>query len=257
MIEANNHLKKEIEAAAQLLSSSRSAVALTGAGFSTPSGIPDFRSPQSGLWETHNPMEVANIDAFRQAPQNFYEWIRPLVQITSQAKPNPAHLALAQLEEMGKLSAVITQNIDGLHTKAGSQTVYEVHGHVREVECLTCGHHEAAEPFMLKLAADGSMPTCPSCAAIMKPKVILFGELLPFEIMTMAQNASETADLMIVAGSSLEVAPVSQLPWAAKRHQARLIIINFDPTPADQLADIIIRGDVAEVFPAIISAMQN
>ena len=144
MLEPPRTFEAEIQQAAKLLSQSRYAVALTGAGISTPSGIPDFRSADSGLWEKHNPMEVANISAFRRKPEDFYDWIRPLVSITKDAKPNPAHTALAKLEEKGILKAVITQNIDGLHTEAGSKNVYEVHGHTREVECLSCGRTEAA-----------------------------------------------------------------------------------------------------------------
>ncbi len=247
-----NQDDSEILAAATLLQQSNRAVALTGAGISTPSGIPDFRSPSSGLWEKHNPMVVANISSFRQKPEDFYDWIRPLVKITAEAEPNPAHTALAKLEAMGHLNSIITQNIDGLHTKAGSKTVYEVHGHSREVECLQCGRVDPADGYMQALVETGALPVCAACDAVVKPKVILFGELLPFDIMQNAQLATERADVMIVAGSSLEVAPVSELPWIAKRNRAKLIIINFDPTPADSFADVIIRDDVAKVIPAIV-----
>ena len=253
MLEPPRTFEAEIQQAAQLLSQSRHAVALTGAGISTPSGIPDFRSPDSGLWEKHNPMAVANISAFQRRPEDFYDWIRPLVSITNDAKANPAHTALADLEKKGILKAVITQNIDGLHTEAGSKNVYEVHGHTREVECLSCGRTEAAAPHMDRLAADGSMPTCAACGAIFKPKVILFGELLPTKIMNAAHLASHQADVMLVAGSSLEVAPVSELPWLAHRNHARIIVVNFQPTYIDHLADVIIRDNVAKVLPAIVS----
>ncbi len=249
----NNQYDADILKAATLLQQSTSAVALTGAGLSTPSGIPDFRSPDSGLWEKHNPLVVATISAFQRKPEDFYDWIRPLVKITADAKPNPAHTALVTLEKMGHLSAVITQNIDGLHTKAGSNTVYEVHGHSREVECLSCGRVDPADRFMAALVDTGALPRCVACQSVVKPKVILFGELLPFEIMQNAQAATEQADVMIVAGSSLEVAPVSELPWIAKRNQTKLIVINYDPTPADSFADVIIRDDVAKVIPAIVS----
>ncbi|MEM7348182.1 MAG: NAD-dependent deacylase [Chloroflexota bacterium] len=257
MLESPTHHKAEIQRAGELLKQSHYAVALTGAGISTPSGIPDFRSAASGLWEKHDPTVVANISAFRRKPQDFYDWIRPLVKITNDAQPNPAHTALAELEKIGPLQAVVTQNIDGLHTAAGSDKVYEVHGHVREVECLNCGRVEDAAPYLAKLAADGVIPTCAACDKVIKPKVILFGELLPLDVMNAAQVATRKADVMIVAGSSLEVAPVSELPWLAHQNNARLIIVNFQPTPVDHLADIIIRDDVAKVLPAIVSYFKS
>ena len=253
MLESPHTFESEIRQAAQLLAQSRYAVALTGAGISTPSGIPDFRSADSGLWEKHNPMTVATLSAFHHRPEDFYEWVRPLVSITNDAIPNPAHTALADLEKKGILKAVITQNIDGLHTEAGSKNVYEVHGHTREVECLSCGRTEEAAPHMARLAADGSMPICVACGAVIKPKVILFGELLPAAVINGAHQASQRADVMLIAGSSLEVAPVSELPWLAHRNQARLIVINFQPTPIDHLADVIIRDDVAKILPLIVS----
>ncbi|MEM9774500.1 MAG: NAD-dependent deacylase, partial [Chloroflexota bacterium] len=244
----------EIEHAAQLLTNSQFTVALTGAGISTPSGIPDFRSPASGLWDKHNPMEVAHISAFKQRPEDFYDWIRPLVKITNQAEPNPAHNALAQLEQNGPLRAIITQNIDGLHTRAGSETVYEVHGHTKDVECLACGYSEPAEQHMIQLSEKGQVPMCKMCDRVMKPKVVLFGELLPRQVMASAEHAVTQADVMIIAGSSLEVAPVSELPWRAHAGGAKLIIINYQPTYADSMADVIIRDDVASALPAIYSA---
>lgn len=254
---AHGDYTAEIEHAAQLLTHSKFTVALTGAGVSTPSGIPDFRSPTSGLWDKHNPMEVAHISAFKQKPEDFYDWIRPLVKITNQAKPNPAHNTLAQLEKNGPLHAIITQNIDGLHTRAGSENVYEVHGHTRDVECLNCGRSESANKHMVLLSETGQVPMCASCNSVMKPKVILFGELLPWQILERAEHAVQQADVMIIAGSSLEVAPVSQLPWRAHAGGTKLIIINYQPTYADPMADVIIRDDVATVLPAIYSAFSR
>ncbi|MEM8857463.1 MAG: NAD-dependent deacylase [Chloroflexota bacterium] len=257
MIQNSTNFQKEIERAAELLSNCTFAVALTGAGISTPSGIPDFRSPASGLWEKHNPMEVANIGAFRRRPEDFYDWIRPLVKITSEAKPNPAHLALARLEQGGPLQGIITQNIDGLHTDAGSKSVYEVHGHTRELECLSCSHEEPAQSHMTKLAATGDIPYCSKCRQVMKPKVILFGELLPWQIMADAEYAAAQAEVMIVAGSSLEVAPVSELPRRSHQNGTKLIIINYQPTHVDHLADVVIREDVAKALPAIYTEFKK
>jgi len=241
-----------IKEAALLISQARSTVALTGAGISTPSGIPDFRSPESGMWDNVNPMEVASIQGFQRDPGAFYGWVRPLVTITAEAEPNPAHLALAQLERIGKLDAIITQNIDILHSKAGSKTIYEVHGHLRDLACLHCGVEQPAAEAMMRLAQTGEMPICIACEAIVKPKVILFGELLPAAVLNSAERSTLRADLFIVIGSSLEVAPVNSLPRMAKQRGAKLIIINFGETHMDPAADIIIRGDVAHVLPDIV-----
>jgi NAD-dependent deacetylase len=233
-----------------LISQSRRAVALTGAGMSTPSGIPDFRSPDSGLWNTVNPMTVASIMAFRQNPQDFYDWVRPLVDIMFSAKPNPAHVALAHLEAAGKLSSVITQNIDGLHQAAGSKVVYEVHGHMRETTCMRCYDMHPADVVLKQFMADTRVPKC-HCGGVLKPNVILFGEQLPMQALLGARAETEQCDLLIVAGSSLEVAPVSELPEQALAHGARLIIINHQPTFIDRRADVVIHDDVAKVLPIL------
>lgn len=243
-----------IRQAADLIDDSSRVVALTGAGISTPSGIPDYRSPRSGLWEqAEDMMEVASIYAFRHRPQAFYDWLRPLLEIIMAARPNPAHLALAQLEAAGHLTAVITQNIDLLHDKAGSRSVYEVHGHLREVVCPACHYIIPAEPVLNEFMATGKIPRCRRCHHIMKPNVVLFGELLPLQIMKAAQLSARTCDLLIVVGSSLEVAPAGDLPELAKEHGAKLIIVNYGPTHLDHKADLLIREDVAAVLPRIVA----
>ena len=168
-----------IRTAAQLIRSAHYAVALTGAGISTASGIPDFRSRQSGLWEKDNPAEIASIFGFKRHPQIFYNWIRPLAGLLTEAQPNEAHLALARLETAGYIKAIITQNIDMLLTKAGSRTVYEIHGHLRTATCIECYTEYDAEPIIRKLLEDGEIPLCPQCHGILKPNVILYGEQLP------------------------------------------------------------------------------
>ncbi len=243
-------LDQQIQLAAELIRQSKSVVALTGAGISTPSGIPDFRSPGSGLWNQVNPMDVASILAFRRRPQDFYEWVRPLSELVLNAKPNAAHYALARLEAAGKLSAVITQNIDGLHQAANSQTVYEVHGHIREVTCIRCYKIQDARPVMEKFLQDGEIPRC-TCGGVLKPNVILFGEQLPVQTLFQARAAAAAADLMLVAGSSLEVAPIADLPYEAVRHGTRLVIVNFQKTYMDSRADVVIHRDVTEVLPRI------
>ena len=241
-----------IDRAIELLGEARHVVALTGAGISTPSGIPDYRSPKSGLWETAaDMMEVASIYGFRHHPQTFYDWLRPLLQVIRSAQPNPAHYALAQLEAAGRLKAVITQNIDLLHGRAGSRSLYEVHGHLREIVCPACHHLLPAEPALDEFMTSGKIPRCTRCHHIMKPNVVLFGELLPWKTMKDAQLQARTADLMLVAGSSLEVAPAGDLPEIALEHGARLIIINFLDTHLDSQADVIIRADVAQVLPRL------
>lgn len=245
-------LNQQIEQAATLIRQARHIVAMTGAGISTPSGIPDFRSPDSGLWDQADPLAVASIFAFRQNPQNFYNWIRPLARRLLEAKPNPAHYALTTLEEAGKLQAIITQNIDDLHFKAGSKTVYELHGNIREVTCIRCYEVQQAAGIFEKFVTDGQIPRH-RCGGVLKPNVILFGEQLPVREFVSAQMAVTEADLMLVAGSSLEVAPASDLPELALANKARLIIINKQPTFLDRQASLVIHADVAEVLPHIIA----
>ncbi len=246
-----DELNLKIEQAANLLRQAENIVAMTGAGISTPSGIPDFRSPDSGLWEKTDPLTVASIFAFRQSPEQFYNWIHPLAGKLLDAQPNPAHYALAALENEGKLHAVITQNIDDLHGKAGSQTIYELHGNLREVTCIQCYETQDSTEVFSKFVRDGQTPRC-ECGGVLKPNVILFGEQLPMREFVAAQMAVKAADLMLLVGSSLETAPASDLPELALQNGAKLIIINNQPTYVDDRADIVIRADVAEVLPLIM-----
>ncbi len=242
---------KFVEQAAAFFQESHRAVALTGAGISTPSGIPDFRSPSSGIWKKHDPMTVATIQAFRSQPQDFYEWIHPLASRILDAQPNPAHLALADLEKYGPLEAVVTQNIDMLHQRAGSEKVYEVHGHLRQATCMGCGYVTEAKRHIAEFVATGEIPRCELCDDVLKPDVTLFGELPPLMVLQNAELWAATCDLMLVAGTSLEVLPVSDLPLLAKQNGARLLIVNKTETYVDKIADLVIRGDVAEVLPKL------
>jgi NAD-dependent deacetylase len=244
-------LVQQIEKASELFARSRHAVALTGAGVSTPSGIPDFRSPGSGLWEKVDPMAVASIFAFRVQPQAFYDWLHPTAELLLNAQPNPAHRALADLENMGLLKAVITQNIDNLHQEAGSTTVYELHGHLREATCIRCHKIVPARPLIEKFVADAQVPRC-ECGGVMKPNAVLFGEQPPMDVLMAAQREAEMCDLMLVAGSSLEVVPASSIPLLAKRKGARIIIVNYQPTSLDPSTDVVIHEDVAIVLPKIV-----
>lgn len=251
------HEVEAVDQVADLLRSARYAIAFTGAGISTPSGIPDFRSSESGLWENVDPLEVASIYGFRQNPRAFYDWVYPLVQLTENALPNPAHLALARLEELGILKAVITQNIDMLHTRAGSRTVYELHGHMREATCTHCFRSFPGEPLINKFLKDRAIPRCPSCDGVIKPNVILYGEQLPYREIHAAQDAAHNTDLMLIIGSSLEVAPASDLPLIALRAHARLVIINLSNTHLDNRASVRIVDDAAKVLPEIVRRVEG
>jgi NAD-dependent deacetylase len=243
--------ERRLNRAAQRLKQARYAVALTGAGISTPSGVPDFRSPGSGLWEQVDPLEVASIYSFRRHPERFYNWIRPLAGLTLTARPNPAHHALAALEAAGYLKAVITQNIDGLHQAAGSRRVIEVHGHLRQATCMHCYAHFPARPIIERFLEDGEVPRCPRCGGVIKPDVVLFGEQLPARAFYEAQQEARRCDLMLIVGSSLEVAPAGDLPLLAHEAGAHLILINRDATHMDALAEAVFHADVAVVLPRL------
>jgi NAD-dependent deacetylase len=245
-------LDDQIDRVRDLLAHSRRTIALTGAGISTPSGIPDFRSPNSGLWRNADPLETASIYAFRQRPQDFYHWIHPLAQLILDAEPNAAHIALAELEASGRLQAVITQNVDMLHTRAGSEVVYEVHGHLRHVTCLNCYSVYPAEPYMKTFIQTADMPFCETCGGVVKPNVILIGEQLPVKVLNEAKKLANVCDLMLVVGSSLVIAPAGDLPSIAAEAGARIVIINHEPTHLDHLADVVIHANVVDVLPMIV-----
>lgn len=240
-----------LEKAAHLFRNARLIVALTGAGFSTPSGIPDFRSKGTGLWEREDPMQVASLTAFREHPDRFYAWLHGLSTSIWKAEPNPAHHALSSLERSGVVKAVITQNIDGLHQQAGSMNVYELHGSMRTMTCTRCHAPYSTEAFFKPFVEDGILPRCPTCQGLLKPNIVLFEEMLPVETWNKAEAYCKTCDLILVSGSSLEVIPASQLPLQAVEHGARLIINNRTPTYLDPYADVILRDDLAQVIPAL------
>lgn len=250
-------LSEAIRSAAALLSSARYGVALTGAGISTPSGIPDFRSPVSGLWEHYDPLVVASIYGFRRNASQFFAWIRPLARMMFAATPNAAHLALAQMEELGLIKELITQNIDVLHTRAGSRMVHEVHGHMREATCVECFRVYPAEIFLSDFVETGAVPRCPHCGGVLKPNVILYGEQMPIRALQAARRAARACDVMLVAGSSLTVAPASDLPLMARAHGAHLIVINLEETYIDDQASVVIHADVAEVLPRLLEQIMQ
>jgi NAD-dependent protein deacetylase/lipoamidase len=241
-----------IEFAAELFRQARRTVVLTGAGFSTPSGIPDFRSEGTGLWAHDEPLEVASLATFRTHPERFFQWFRPLAGRILFAEPNAAHYALAELEQHGLLQAVVTQNIDLLHRKAGSQHIIELHGTLNTLSCTECFRQYGYQDYLLPFIERGELPHCPACGGLLKPDVILFGEQLPEKAWLEAQRAALACDLLVVAGSSLEVLPVASLPMKAIDHGAHLVIINQTPTYLNVRADINLFEDVADLIPAIV-----
>jgi NAD-dependent deacetylase len=241
-----------LEDAAELFRKARRVVVLTGAGISTPSGIPDFRSEGSGLWSHDEPMEVASLNTFRTAPERFFHWFRPLAGQILRAQPNPAHRALADFEGAGYQETIITQNIDGLHQKAGSKHVVEIHGTLRTLTCTQCYKQFPSEDFLNAFIENGAIPLCLNCNGILKPDVILFGEQLPQAAWQAAQRATRQCDLMLVIGSSLEVLPVAGLPIQALDHGAHLIVINNTATYVNVRADIVITDNVATIIPEIM-----
>lgn len=243
------------EQAAALIRSSNYAYAFTGAGISTPSGIPDFRSTHTGLWEQNDPMEVASLTAFRRHPEKFYNWLRPLAVQILQALPNPAHTGLARLEKAGLLKAVITQNIDGLQQKAGSKNVIEVHGSMTRLECQRCHRSYPAESYTGAFIRSGELPRCDTCRSILKPSITLFEEMLPQKAWDEAERVSRKADLVLVVGSSLEVTPAAYLPMYSLENGARLMIINLTHTPLDRQAELLLPGDAAIILPEILSIL--
>jgi NAD-dependent deacetylase len=243
----------DAEALAELISESSCAVALTGAGISVPSGIPDFRSPGTGLWTKVDPMKVAHIDAFRRDPKAFWEYYRPRFETLGDKRPNPAHEALAELERRGLLEAVVTQNIDRLHRAAGSERVVEVHGSIETSSCQACGASFRLEEVEA-LFVDG-VAECRLCCGAVKPDVVLFGELLPEEAMTEAQELAERADLMLCVGSSLEVYPVAGLPAIFLETGGALAIVTQSSTPYDREAAVRLSGDVVEDLGAVLAAL--
>jgi NAD-dependent deacetylase len=240
-----------LEKAAGLLRAARRPVALTGAGISTPSGIPDFRSQGTGLWERYDPMQVASLLSFRYRPDEFFAWIRPLAERIVLAEPNAAHIALARLEAAGKLAGVVTQNIDDLHRRAGSQSVYEVHGHLRSATCGSCYRKTETGGLLVEFSRTGEPPRCGICGGYLKPDVVLFGEQLPEQVVRQAEQLLDSCDLLLVAGSSLEVTPAALLPQHALEAGARLIIVNHDPTYLDVRADVVFHEDVIDVLPPL------
>lgn len=229
------------------------AVVLTGAGISTESGIPDFRSP-TGIWADYDPQEYATIDAFRADPIKVWRFYALRFRALTDAEPNAGHLALADLERAGLVRAVITQNIDLLHERAGSQEVVEVHGSIRTSSCPSCGTRYALEE-VLSLVEGGGVPRCADCREVLKPDVVFFGELLPERAIDRAFELARSAGLLLVVGSGLEVWPVSMLPDETVRAGGQVAIVNRGPTTFDDEAVLKIDGGAGEALAALVRAV--
>ena len=240
---------------ADLIRQADSVVALTGAGISVPSGIPDFRSPGTGLWANVDPMEVANIDAFRRDPERFWRFYGDRFQTLEHKRPNRAHEVLAELERAELIDAVITQNIDQLHARAGSRQLIEVHGTIAHSSCPSCSaRYELAEVRGRALEAADRVPRC-ECGQPLKPDVVLFGEYLPMLALARAERLAEGADLMLCIGSSLEVYPVAQLPAMTLAAGGRIAILTQGSTPFDARASVRCSGDIVDELEAVLAAL--
>jgi NAD-dependent deacetylase len=244
-----------VERLAELIRQSRSTVVLTGAGVSVPSGIPDFRTPETGLWANVDPMEVAHIDVFERDPAHFWSYYRPRFQSLGDKRPNAAHETLAELERRGLIEGVITQNIDRLHGVAGSLEVVEVHG---SIETSSCGRCEASYGLeeMEPLFDGNGVALCAACGGPVKPDVVLFGEMLPADAMQRAQELAEAAELLICVGSSLAVYPVASLPAVTLERGGRIAIVTKGPTPYDGDATIKLEGEVDAELSALAAALR-
>jgi NAD-dependent deacetylase len=240
----------DVERLAMLVRDRQPCVVLTGAGISTESGIPDFRS-RSGIWARYDPMEYASIDAFLADPAKVWDFYGMRLGVLSEAEPNEGHRALAELEDRGWIGAVVTQNIDRLHERAGSRALVEVHGSIRTSSCLDCG---AVVPFdeVVRLLP---VPRCPSCDRILKPDVVMFGELLPDEAMARASQLAAEAGLMLVVGSSLEVYPVAGLPLETLAAGGSLAIVNRGGTQLDRRASVVVDAGAGETLRALADAL--
>jgi NAD-dependent deacetylase len=240
---------------AELLRSADRALALTGAGVSVPSGIPDFRSPGTGLWANVNPMEVAHIDVFRRDPERFWQFYGARFNSLRDKAPNAAHRALAELERRGIVRAVVTQNIDGLHRAAGTRDLIEVHGSIGTSSCLACAAaYELAEVRRRLGEEPDGVPRC-DCGRPLKPDVVLFGELLPEAALERASALAAAADVLLCVGSSLEVYPIAQLPQITLAAGGAVALVTQGPTPYDRDAAVKLDGDVVAELEAVLALL--
>lgn len=241
-----------IKKTAQAIRRSKKVVALTGAGISVESGIPDFRGP-SGLWEKFDPMEYATIDAFVADPQKVWAMLKEMGSLVERAEPNPAHIALAQLERMGFLSSIVTQNIDNLHQAAGSQRVIEFHGNSSTLLCMSCGRLVDRKEIVLE-----PLPPRCSCSGVLKPNVVFFGEAIPWKAHLEAKEEAGSCELMLVVGTSAVVAPACDLPLIAKKAGATIVEVNLEETQLTQhISHWILKGSASALLKALVEEIMS
>lgn len=239
----------------QSMAGKKRIAVLTGAGMSTESGLPDFRSAD-GLWRQHRPEELASIEALYHRPLLFYEFYRFRLELLKQAAPNPAHLALVELERRGRLEAIVTQNVDGLHSLAGSREVAEIHGTLRQARCHDCARVYPVSWLEKPVEDLALLPRC-TCGGLIRPGVVLFGEMLPQEALNRAVEAMERCDGLLIVGSSLQVHPAASLPQMVFERNKPLWIVNLDPTPYDGVADIVVRAKAGKVLPKVAANLEH
>lgn len=242
----------KIEEIVRLIKNSDKVVVLTGAGISTESGIPDFRSPETGLWEKVDPMEALSTDVLMNRPEKFYKQGFQLLLGMTDAKPNLTHEVLAKMQEDGYISTIVTQNIDNLHQKAGAKNLLEVHGHVRDGYCIKCGKKMPIDRMNEKIKGKEIPPRCDHCNGVVRPSVVMFGDALP-PCFDQAWKEVEKCDLLMVMGTSLEVAPVSYLAQICKK----LVIINIGKTAYDKKAEVIVNHKASEVLNKIYKELEG
>lgn len=243
--------EQDVQKAAEIIKKSRTAYAFTGAGISTESGIPDFRSPGTGLWEKIDPMKESTVDVLMHSPERFYKRAFPRYASIANAKPNAGHYALAEMERRGLIKGVITQNIDGLHIKAGSTRVWEVHGNVRTASCTGCRKGYDFSYLVQQVNRGSGIPRCPECNSLLRPDIVLFGDEMSPDYYQAVKTLERGCDLMLVVGSSLQVYPAAYIPEYARD----LIIINLQPTPADGRAKVVFRASSGKVLNDILNAL--
>jgi len=242
-----------LRAAAEIIKKSNYLIALTGAGISVESGIPDFRSA-GGLWDKYDPSVYAHIDSFRRSPVMIWDMLFEMIDLTKNAKPNPAHIALAAMEKKRILKGIVTQNVDNLHQTAGSVNVIEFHGNAHHLECLSCRHEEeVTSPDF-----GGKPPRCPKCREIMKPKVVFFGEMIPQAALMESQMLANSADAILVVGTSAVVYPASSIPYIAKQNRAKVIEMNLEHTGlTNAITDVFIQGRAGETLPRLLELVES
>jgi len=252
-------MKEPIEQIAEWIVTSMRVVVFTGAGLSTESGIPDFRSP-GGVWDRYHPEDFyfQNFLASESSREKYWQMATEMFEPIKKARPNPAHLAIAEMEKMKRLDCVITQNIDGLHLKAGNSNdkILELHGTAMFVSCLNCHKRYDRDTIQERIKRGEKAPRCDDCRGPLKPATISFGQSMPEAETQEAYHRSSLSDLFIVIGSSLVVQPAASMPLVAKRNGARLVIINRDPTPYDDMAEIVLHGQAGPTMAGILEMVK-